>query len=120
MQHAIGASQQGTEGVRAGIETVNATDAVFEDILIAIQTLANEVDQIAQHINAMSDDAQVMQQAMNAVKETSAKTSEEVQIISSATEEQSTSMDEIAEESRSLAKLSSELQTTIAKFKIGR
>ena len=118
MNHAIAASNAGTERVQVGIESVNATDAVFEDILISIQTLANEVDQIAQHINAMSDDAQVMQQAMNAVKETSAKTSEEVQIISSATEEQSTSMDEIAEESRNLAGLASDLRVTVDKFKI--
>ena len=118
MNHAIAASNAGTERVQVGIESVNATDAVFEDILISIQTLANEVDQIAQHINAMSDDAQVMQRAMNAVKETSAKTSEEVQIISAATEEQSTSMDEIAEESRNLAGLASDLRVTVDKFKI--
>ena len=120
MEHAINASNEGTESVKTGIEAVNATDAVFEDILISIQTLANEVDQIAAHINAMAGDAQVMQEAMNAVKETSAKTSEEVEIISSATEEQSTSMDEIAEESRRLAQLSADLRVTIDKFKIGR
>ena len=120
MEHAINASNEGTESVKTGIESVNATDAVFEEILISIQTLANEVDQIAAHINTMAGDAQVMQEAMNAVKETSAKTSEEVEIISSATEEQSTSMDEIAEESRSLAQLSADLRVTIDKFKIGR
>ncbi len=120
MQHAIDASHEGTDRVQAGIEKVHATDAVFEDILISIQTLATEVDQIAEHINEMADDAQVMQQAMDSVKQTSAKTSEEVQIISSATQEQSASMDEIAEESRSLSQLSSDLRVTIDKFKIGK
>ena len=120
MQQAIGASQKGTDGVRAGIETVNATDAVFEDILISVQTLAEEVDQIAQHINAMADDAQVMQQAMDSVKQTSAKTSDEVQIISAATQEQTASMDEIAEQSRNLSKLAADLRVTVDKFKIGR
>ena len=106
--------------MQAGIEKVRATDEVFEDILISIQTLADEVDQIARHINEMADDAQVMQQAMDAVKQTSAKTSDEVQIISSATQEQSASMDEIAEESRSLSQLASDLRVTVDKFKIGR
>ena len=104
MQHAINTSQEGTERVQAGIEKVRATDEVFEDILISIQTLADEVDQIARHINEMADDAQVMQQAMDAVKQTSAKTSDEVQIISSATQEQS----------------ASDLRVTVDKFKIGR
>ena len=118
MGHAIEASHEGTESVKVGMETVQSTDALFEDILISIQTLAGEVDLVAQHINKMAENAQGMRSAMQSVKETSAKTSEEVQIISGATEEQSAAMDEIAEESKSLSRLASELHATVDKFKI--
>ncbi len=118
MEHAISASHEGTESVKIGMETVKSTDALFEDILISIQTLASEVDAVAKHITDMAENAQGMRSAMQSVQDISAKNSDEVQIISGATQEQSATMDEIAEESRNLARLASELHATVDKFKI--
>ena len=118
MEHAISASHEGTESVKIGMETVKSTDALFEDILISIQTLASEVDAVAKHITDMAENAQGMRSAMQSVQDISAKNSDEVQIISGATQEQSATMDEIAEESRNLARLASELHVTVDKFKI--
>ena len=46
------------------------------------------------------------------------ETATETQSMSAATEEQSASMEEIAASSQSLAKLATDLQVTVAKFRI--
>ncbi len=118
MERAISASHNGTESVKIGMNSVQSADAVFGDISVSIQELAKDVDQIAKLINAMAESAQGMSVSMDAVKETSRKNADEVQIISTATNDQSNTMDEIAEESRALAKLSADLQVTLDKFKL--
>ncbi len=118
MERAISASHNGTESVKTGMNSVQSADAVFGDISVSIQELAKDVDQIAKLINAMAESAQGMSVSMDAVKETSRKNADEVQIISTATNDQSNTMDEIAEESRALAKLSADLQVTLDKFKL--
>ena len=118
MEGALNASHEGTASVDIGIKSVQLADGVFEDIAISIQALADEVDLISARINSMSESADDMHTAMDSIKQTSAKNSEEVQIISSATQEQSASMDEIAEEIRTLARMAADLKLTVDKFKI--
>ncbi len=59
-----------------------------------------------------------MLQASVAITETSGKNSDEAQSVSSATEEQTSSMSEIADASRSLADLAANLQLEMQKFKL--
>ena len=119
MERALTASNEGTLSVTNGMESVKAADAVFDDIAISIQALAGEVDSIAQAISAMAQSAEGMRTSMDSIKEISIKNSDEAQTVSAATQQQSASMDEIATASQSLATLAANLQTAIAKFKVG-
>ena len=118
MEQAVSASNEGTNSVKNGMQSVKSADAVFADISISIQALAEEVDQIAQSISEMANSANGMRSSMDSIKEISIKNSDEAQTVSAATQQQSASMDEIATASQSLAQLAAELQHAVDQFKV--
>jgi methyl-accepting chemotaxis protein len=111
-------------------------DAVFIDIdnmsklaeVASAEVDSDAVDkmgEIVETISAISDQTNLLAQnvvnlveAMDSIDTVSRKTSENTQIISAATEEQSASNEEIAAASQSLAKLASDMQDAVHKFKL--
>ncbi len=118
MEEAVTASNSGAESVKQGIATVQAADEVFQQIVATIDILVTDVASISDAIHAMAKENENMLEASVQISDTSGKNSDESQSVSAATEEQSASMHEIADASRSLAKLASELQQEVKKFKI--
>lgn len=118
MKIAVEASTSGAESVREGIGTVRAADEVFKSIVVTIDTLVQEITRISKDITQMAEENKGMLQASVAISETSGKNSDEAQSVSAATEEQTASMSEIADASRSLAELAADLQLEMQKFKL--
>ncbi len=118
MEQTVTASSSGAESVKQGIATVQSADEVFQSIVSTIDVLVTDITSISAAIHEMAKDNEAMMEASVKISETSGKSSDEAQSVSAATEEQSASMHEIADASRSLARLASELQHEVKKFKI--
>ena len=120
MEQAVIASNSGAESVKLGIATVQSADKVFQSIVDTIDILVTDIASISDAIHEMAKENEAMLEASVRISETSGKNSDESQSVSAATQEQSASMHEIADASRSLAKLASELQQEVSKFKINK
>lgn len=118
MEEAVKASTLGAESVKRGIATVQSADEVFQTIVATIDHLVEDISSISRAIQQMAEENENMLQASITISETSGKNSDEAQSVSAATEEQTASTHEIADASRSLAKLAADLQEEIRKFKL--
>ena len=118
MEAAVKASTVGAESVERGIATVQSADEVFQAIVATIDKLVGDINNISEGVQQMAEENENMLQASVTISETSGKNSDEAQSVSAATEEQTASTHEIADASRSLAKLAAGLQEEIKKFKL--
>ncbi len=118
MTSAIEASNVGAESVRSGIATVKSADEVFQSIVTVIDTLVDNINGISYSVNDMAKENEAMLSASISINERSNSNLEEAQSAGLATDEQTTSMSEIAEASRSLAELAANLKFEVNKFKL--
>ena len=118
MKVAVEASSSGARSVQEGIDTVTSADVVFQEIVAVIDSLTAQIQRIAGGIDTMAQENVTMLQASVKIADTSGKNSDEAQSVSAAGEEQSASMHEISDASRSLAQLASDLQMEMQKFKL--
>lgn len=92
--------------------------SLFANISGAITTLAEGVSEVSSSVRMMAEQSQDMRPSMVDIKEISVKNSDEAQTVSTATEEQSASMEEVASASRSLAFLADDLRAAVEKFRV--
>jgi len=118
MEQAINAGTKGAQSVRKGIDTVQAADEVFQSIVSTITDLVRDINTIAAEIQEMAADNERMLEASANINDTCGKSSNEAQSVSAATEQQTASTHEIADASRSLAKLAGDLQAEINRFSL--
>ena len=76
----------------------------MEDITLASQSMASNGDEIVDNVREIG--------------ETSKATAEEAETVSKATERQTDSIHEIANESTNLARMAADLQNEVRKFKV--
>ena len=117
MEQAISASQLGAESVKKGIATVQSADEVFQNIVDIIDKLVEDVNSISAAIQRMANESEEMLSASVNISNNSIKNSDEAQTVSAATQQQTASVHEISDASRSLADLAGNLQAEISKFK---
>ncbi|MDR3563052.1 MAG: methyl-accepting chemotaxis protein [Negativicutes bacterium] len=118
MDHAVSATQAGTEGVGAGVAVVDAAGNTFNKIIEAIITLSEQVKGISESINQVASGSNTLVASIREIDAVSKHNASEAQTASAATEEQSASMQEIASSSQSLARLAGDLQAAVAKFRV--
>ncbi len=118
MVSAVEASDSGAKSVQEGIETVTSADVVFQDIVRVIDALTEQIERIATGLDKMAKENEGMLHASTKIAETSGKNSDDAQSVSAAGEEQSASMHEISDASRSLAEMAADLQAEMQKFKL--
>ena len=118
MEQAINAGTEGAASVKKGIDTVQAADEVFQSIVGTITALVKDINTIAAEIQEMTADNERMLEASANINDTCGKSSDEAQSVSAATEQQTASTHEIADASRSLAKLAGDLQAEINRFRL--
>lgn len=118
MNVAIAASSSGAESVQAGIEKVKAADAVFELIKDTTKALVEDITKISTGIQHFVTENSVVLDASQNINTIGIRNSTASQQVTSSTEEQATSIHEIATASQSLADLATDLQNQLHKFKI--
>ncbi|TWH45872.1 methyl-accepting chemotaxis protein [Sporomusa sp. KB1] len=118
MSHAVTASQARAEGIRTGIDLVDATGETFKNIVESVLQISDQIKDISTAINQMVGGNKILVVSIREIDEVSKRAAAESQTVSAATEEQSASMEQIASSSQSLAILASDLQATVVKFQV--
>ena len=113
-----GAIDIAIQDITQGVELVNVAGANFAAINDQIRQVTDQVGIIAKAISEAAVGSQRIVGSIKEVESASRNAAAEAQSVSAATEEQSASMEEIAASSQSLAKLATDLQVTVAKFRI--
>ena len=115
---AVEAMDEGTREVKLGAEVVNAAGQAFQEIVVLVNKVSEQVKKSSSAIDQMAVGSKQIVGSVNRIDNLSKKTTEEAQLVSAATEEQSASMEEIASSSQSLANLAINLQEAVNKFHV--
>ena len=115
---AVGAMQKGNEEVQASQSIVQDTGRAFSDIEKLVDELYAHIQESLQGIRAADEGSNIIQTSMQSLEESSRRTVEEAQSVSAATEQQTATMNEIADASQSLASLAQNLQNEVNRFKL--
>ena len=115
---AVESIEYGNQSVKAGTQSVADTGAAFKDIEIQASKLTENVDKSLKDIIAVDASNKEILSAVEHVKEIAIKSSENATSISAATQEQSATMNEVANASRNLDELADDMQREIEQFKL--
>jgi len=115
---AVESIEYGNQSVKAGTQSVADTGAAFKDIEIQASKLTENVDKSLKDIIAVDASNKEILSAVEHVKEIAIKSSENATSISAATQEQSATMNEVANASRNLDELAGDMQREIEQFKL--
>lgn len=115
---AVESMKKGTDEVEDGTKAIRDVGTQFQKIMEQVNGIQTQMDAISGSMASVSSGAASIVGATDSIDAISRKTAENTSTISAATEEQSASNEEIAAASQSLAKLASDMQTAINKFKL--
>lgn len=118
MDRAVSASKTGAECIKSGIQMVHSSGETFKNIVESILKLSEQIKDIAGAINQMAEGNQSLFTAIREIEAVGKTSAAQSQMISSAAEQQTASMQEIAASSQSLAQMATELTQAVSKFKI--
>ncbi len=104
--------------VDTGTDVVNIAGKSFSEILKMVREISNQIHNVSNSINAITNEAKASVISINDIKNISVQVADETQTISAAAEQQSASIYEIAESSKTLSKMSEDLSNVIRKFEI--
>ncbi|HBS59872.1 MAG TPA: methyl-accepting chemotaxis protein [Firmicutes bacterium] len=117
-EKAVVAMHDGTREVKVGGEVVNNAGQAFREIMNSIKLMTEEVKEISGAIQQMASGSQQILVSIKDVEKISKATLGQTQVVYAATEEQVSSIDEIATFSESLATMAKDLQDAIDSFKV--
>ena len=112
------AMNSAVSSVNEGVAVVNTAGNAFANIAGLIDDVSTQVTQIAAVVQQMASGSQNIVSSVLAIDSVSKETSNQTMNVSAAVEEQTASMDLIADNSRGLAILAEELRNAIEKFRV--
>ncbi len=118
IQTAVTFMKESKREVEHGTELVNIAGRTFNDIIKMIKDIAEEITNISAAAQELTAGTENVVKATTDIEKQSGKIAEESESVSAATEEQSASMEEISSASMHLAKMATDLQKEVQKFKI--
>ena len=115
---AVESIELGNQSVKAGTKSVAETGAAFADIETQASKLTANVSRSLEDIIAVDKSNKEILSAVEHVKEIANRSSENADSVSAATQEQSATMQEVADASKVLSELANEMQGEVAQFKL--
>ena len=115
---AVESIEQGNQSVKEGTQSVAETGAAFADIETQAAKLNTNVIKSLEDIAAVDKSNKEILSAVEHVKEIANRSSENAGSVSAATQEQSATMEEVAEAGKTLSELANEMQGEVAQFKL--
>jgi methyl-accepting chemotaxis protein len=104
--------------VQAGTETVKDTGKALNEIINFVNTMNNQIAFITVSINEVAEVSNNIDLSTNVIQKKSKDVSEEIQLVSAATEEQTAAMQEISASCQELEGLAKDLQAMSNRFKV--
>ncbi|MBR6711160.1 MAG: methyl-accepting chemotaxis protein, partial [Selenomonadaceae bacterium] len=114
---AVESMESGTRDVQEGTAAIREVGEQFKQIMQRVDGIKQQMEGINTSVHTVTDGATHIVEAVDAIDTVSRKTADDTQTISSATEEQSASNEEIAAASHALAQLAAEMQEAVGKFR---
>lgn len=111
------AMNSAVSSVNEGVKVVNTAGKAFANIADFIDEVSTQVNQIAAVVEQMASGSQYIVTSVLAIDAVSKETSSQTMTVSAAVQEQNASIDQIADNSRGLARLAEELRYSIEKFR---
>ena len=109
-KQAVEAMHNGNEGVRQGAEVVKKATEEFSQVGGMVDNMVEQMAQVADHIRQVSAESNNVVEATSQVTNDSNKIASETQQVSAASEEQSATMHELANENTKLEDMPKRLQ----------
>lgn len=117
-QSAIVSMEQAYTEVNEGISIVNTAGDSFQQIQQAVKEVASDILDVSSAVQQLAASSDHILNAINIVDEVAAAAVTGTEEVSSATEEQLASMEEIAASSHALSEVAEELKLLIGNFKV--
>ena len=114
---AVDAMHHGNKGVRQGSEVVKEAMAEFSQVTDMVDSMVDQMARVARHIENVSVQSDHVVEAATCVSQDSDKIAGETQQVSAASEEQSATMQELANENTKLADMAQRLQEQLKVFR---
>ena len=115
---AIKDMEAGLEEVKTGTENIISMGEAFRKILDIVEQVSSQMQDISGATKNMAENGKEIVEHVRTIGTASKTAAEEAETVSAATEEQTASVHEIANESTNLARMASELQNDVQKFKV--
>jgi len=115
---AVESIARGNAGVKNGRQAVQETGEAFSGIEAEVERLNVNVSMSIEHISEVNSGSEEILSAVERVKKISIQSNENATSISAATQEQTATMQEVADASKTLAELANEMQGEVAQFKL--
>ena len=104
--------------VKVGTENIISMSEAFRKIITIVGKVSEQMQDISHATKSMARNGEEIVDHIRTIGETSKSSAEEAETVSAATEEQTASVHEIANESTNLARMANELQLEVKKFKV--
>jgi len=114
---AVLAMKEGNNEVNVGTDLVDVAGKAFQDIVVLVIEVTDQVNEISTAIQGMTSGSQQIVSSVKKIDVLSRKASVEAQTVSAATQEQSAAVEEIASASQTLAKMAYDLQEVVNQFR---
>ena len=108
----------GAEVVKVGTENIISMGDAFRKIIGIVEQVSTQMQDISGATRNMATSGKEIVENVRTIGETSKTAAEESETVSAATQEQTASVHEIANESTNLARMAGELQQEVQKFKV--
>ncbi|GMB00733.1 methyl-accepting chemotaxis protein [Pelosinus sp. IPA-1] len=116
--NAITIMDQGTQEVHKGTAVISNTGDQFKNIVMLVEGLNSQIQSISTAADTLNVASGTMVDSVTNIREITHNTSTNIQTISSTSEEQSATMEEIASASIDLTNLAEKLRKTVSQFKL--
>ena len=117
-QNAVKAMQSGVERVQNGTEAVDNARQTFREIADMVMKVNDNSGKMEEIVDKLSDSSGVIAKSVDKINEKSRDVARESETVSASSEEQTATMHEIADASRSLATMAQDMQNALSQFKI--
>ncbi len=117
-QDAVTAMQEGVQNVKTGADAVDEAGKTFETISERVTEVSRSSERMAKIVQELVASTDVITQSVDRINAKSREVASESETVSASGEQQSATMHEIADASRSLAEMAQQMQDIIGKFKI--
>ena len=115
---AVESIEQSTQNVKDGRQAVAQTGEAFRGIEAEIDKLNENILASMEHIKTVNSSSEEILTAVARVRKIANQSNENAGSISAATQEQTATMQEVADASRTLAELANDMQGEVAQFKL--